>query len=522
MAQPAAQRIVSEARLGTLQWTSIKAQPYGATGDGTTDDTAAFVAAIASSSKTIFVPDGIYIVNGLVMNVANQTMFLSPGATLRAKAGGNQVVVEMSAAGTSLVGLGFNSTIDGNSVGNSAGSTLYAHASNQLIQGLTVINPAGIGINVAGGDYATIDSNTITNSGNTGIFLSNSPGTSNLLSPTVSNNRITNTGNGYGISAHVIAGGGVILRPRFIDNDVILPGTATAGLGIELFGGNSFGSVIGNTVEGGTIGISIDKGPSVTVSGNSVHGSFLYGIELAGATMSTVTGNSIDGNNVSSNGISVSNVGAGMNSVVGNTIANIVSGGYGIHAQDTTSFMSTIQGNSVTATIPIYMAGGFSGHTITGNSVNAGPSAVCGIFLDNTTSSIVANNTCNGFSTAGVNAFNGTMNGLIIGPNVMLGGTPAEFVNGWTPGTSGTGSRVIRGNIAPPTPSTPTVTASPYTYTNTSFYPQTVYVRGGTVSSITRGGVQVGGATEAAVPLESGQSAVITYSSAPTVVVDTK
>ena len=62
----------------------------------------------------------------------------------------------------------------------------------------------------------------------------------------------------------------------------------------------------------------------------------------------------------------------------------------------------------------------------------------------------------------------------------------------------------------------PTVGASPWTYTNTNSVPVTMYVSGGTVTSIVQSGVTTG-LTAGAFPLEVGQSVVVTYTAAPVV-----
>lgn len=85
----------------------------------------------------------------------------------------------------------------------------------------------------------------------------------------------------------------------------------------------------------------------------------------------------------------------------------------------------------------------------------------------------------------------------------------------------GTGStKHVHANLgynAPASVVTPTVGASPYTYSNTKGTPQLVVVTGGTVSAITIFGVTVYTTTGHDFILPPGQSATITYSSAPTV-----
>jgi len=86
---------------------------------------------------------------------------------------------------------------------------------------------------------------------------------------------------------------------------------------------------------------------------------------------------------------------------------------------------------------------------------------------------------------------------------------------------SGTISGWIANNKGynPVGPATISVSASPYTYTagNT---PETVYISGGTVSSVTKGGVTLASATGTQVQMQPGDAIVVTYSSAPTMVTD--
>lgn len=502
---------------------NVQNPTYGAVGDGVADDTTAIHAArtAAGTGGTVFFPAGIYKVNGLAANLAGQTWVLAAGATIRAVT--TQTAITISAANISLKGLAETSIIDGNSVGSTAGSTLYVTSAGTdvTVSSLGFINCAGIGINCQG-DRVTIDDNQVTNSGNAGIFLSNVAG-SNLVAPTVSRNRISvASGLAYGIQSHVNPTG-VIYRPRFLGNDVSLPATATSGIGIELYGGNSYGAVVGNTVEGSQIGISVDLGPSIAVTGNSVHGAYNYGIELASSTRSTVTGNSIDGNALTNTGVSVSNTAGGWNTVTGNAISNLLANsGKGVFAQNVAGNATAVIGNTISAYRPVSISGQ-SGHTIVGNSLTVvGTGTLVGVDLDTVTNSTVAYNTISGGTNAAVNVFTGTMNGLIVGPNILLGTTTVDLLNGWTPGTNGTGSRLIRGNIASAGFTTPTVGASPYTYTNTSKAGQYVYIRGGTVTVIARGATTVAVASPATVYADPGETVVITYSVAPTVVVDSK
>lgn len=82
---------------------------------------------------------------------------------------------------------------------------------------------------------------------------------------------------------------------------------------------------------------------------------------------------------------------------------------------------------------------------------------------------------------------------------------------------------IVSGNegysIGGGTPAVVTVAASPFTYT-AGVGPETVYVTGGTVTSITKGGVTLASGSERTFRLEPAEALVITYSVAPTVTAD--
>lgn len=65
-----------------------------------------------------------------------------------------------------------------------------------------------------------------------------------------------------------------------------------------------------------------------------------------------------------------------------------------------------------------------------------------------------------------------------------------------------------------------TVTASPYTYANSSNFRNLVYIAGGTVSAVTKDGRQIFPGSNVSVWLDPGESVVITYTGVPTVNVD--
>lgn len=92
---------------------SVKHPDYGATGNGSTDDTAAINAAItANAGKTVYVPPGTYMINttlatgatgqpvGIKLNQAKTRLELAPGAILKAIANNatNYAIIQVTAA----------------------------------------------------------------------------------------------------------------------------------------------------------------------------------------------------------------------------------------------------------------------------------------------------------------------------------------------------------------------------------------------------------------------------------------
>lgn len=103
---------------------------------------------------------------------------------------------------------------------------------------------------------------------------------------------------------------------------------------------------------------------------------------------------------------------------------------------------------------------------------------------------LIANNHCKNNTTKGLN---------------LLGTVTGQVVDNYGYNPVGAAS-VIPG-------------ASPWTYTN-GISPATLYISGGTVSSITKGGITLASATGVQITLSPNDTLVVTYSSTPTVVSD--
>jgi hypothetical protein len=253
---------------------------------------------------------------------------------------------------------------------------------------------------------------------------------------------------------------------------------------------------------------------------------FQAGIEFLGASGNKAINNTIDGVGddpvgVSGFGIHMIRKGSGStyapsdrNMVIGNTVRQSVSNCCKISGGSDNIVTDNIFINpgTVAARAQAIRIDGAAGITTTNkNSVSANrciedQDANSWTTGQTTSNSILINNA-------------GTTVGNIVKNNVLDPGNSTPVIN-----DLGTTS-VVQGNIGhnPEGPASITVGASPYTYTAGSA-PEMVYIRAGTVSLIVKSGTTLATGTSATTPvsvrLESNQSVVVTYSSAPTMTKD--
>lgn len=141
---------------------NVKAPPYGAAGNGTTDDTAAIAAAIAAvpaSGGTVFFPSGTYrITSALTMKSNLHLVGAGQQASQITQATANTAIL----TGVDIRGLAIaDLQINGTGAGTGGGIVLTLSvnpATNYLhFTRLTVYNCGGTGINVQNGIVSTFD-----------------------------------------------------------------------------------------------------------------------------------------------------------------------------------------------------------------------------------------------------------------------------------------------------------------------------------------------------------------------------
>lgn len=313
--------VVASAQRWTNTTVRVTDPEYGATGNGSTDDTTAFTNAIASGASTVFVPDGTYILNGITLNNADQTLWLSHGAVLKAKAAFNSTLVTISAARVHFIGEG---RIEGNSANvTSSGGVSVNAVADVRIDGITVNDTKGYGIYGSDCDRLLVSNCTVTATTTSGIYVETLTTSKVLADVEIRRCRVDRSTISAasivegGIKVHATATTSSLLRTKVIDNSVKLPVSPTAGASIvciEVFKQNDLSVVVGNTTESGFTGLSFDTSTLAACTGNAVYNASGFGIELAGCTRSTVTGNSVDGNSLTTDGIFANdNSGSGIN-----------------------------------------------------------------------------------------------------------------------------------------------------------------------------------------------------------------
>lgn len=311
------------ANLNTINAINVKSATYGATGDGTTDDTAAFAAALLVGGD-IFVPDGTYVISGIVLSVAGTRLFGGRGAVLKCKTGTTGTnYITLSAARCAIEGL----TVNGNAAGVTYTYNRYCIkilAADCRVEGVRVYDASSMGI--GGGDGAVraiIRNNEVTASGDMGIFVND-----NLASVLPAYGLCSgNTVIGWGSSTTTASGISIRGTDWRIESNYVEATASYANeqLGIEVWHGGDRSIVHNNVVRSLTyaeFGISL-AAPHTSAVGNLVVGSTSWGIEAAAAGPVHITGNTII--DATGTGIAI-NVSASKDndysSIVGNIIIN--------------------------------------------------------------------------------------------------------------------------------------------------------------------------------------------------------
>jgi hypothetical protein len=457
---------------GTIFELQVNAKVFGAKGDGVTDDTAAIQAAIDSltAGGEVYFPPGTYNISA-ALNLSTQSVVLrgaSRFACLIRQTTASAKIVNITANFCGVQGLSFIYS----STPTSGGTAIYVTKSYVTLDDFAV-RSAYIGVHFVGSDAVAgkVTNFEILDYESIGLYVQS-------LNDLFVSRFIMNAGN-----ATRGALGGIRLIDKveaFIcsDGDILLGAysltteATSYALGVRP-AYNNFTNVFFDS------------------AANSASISKIVETEFVGCWFS---------NGRSGGGAAGANI----------------STAQGLRFVSCRFFNSGAQGCVVQASVTDIA---FIGCSFQSNSVTGGAGVHHGLqFLDNTQQfQVIGCTASNGLytGTQGYGIFIGSgCDKFVVSGNNVDGNATGGILNGATAATNG----IIRDNIGhnPVGLVTPTVGASPYTYTAGQYH-ESVYISGGTVSAIAIGGSTVFTSTDKQVSLSPGQSVVITYSGAPTV-----
>lgn len=351
VATAASLKALASAGLGAASVTD-----FGATGNGTTDDTAAIHAArdALGANGTLIFPPGTYLVGQLNMNANGQTWIWRTGCTVKTKNATNTDALLISANDCTIEGGG---TLDANSANQTGGAAVWITGDRGTLKGITVKNAYSKIVYLTDTDASRLLECVFAGSLNDGVF-----GETNATNTLMRGCRVTGVtaaGDHDAVGFHATTSGQSVDGTR-IEGCYIESGSSS-GFCIEIgpFGGNrpkrvkvSDCQLIGVANHLG--GISLDNCDGATVTGNSYDSqgfvADIAGVELAGSNRCVVAGNYLKG--VIDTTISIDR--ASYNAITGNVIDGYnPSAGVGIHLTSSQASQvadyNTISGNTIIA-----------------------------------------------------------------------------------------------------------------------------------------------------------------------------
>src|SRR6266566_333968 len=482
--------VPSISRPGTMD-AVFNVRDQGAVGDGAADDTGALVGTIGrvpSAGGLVYLPRGTYrVTSPIAIERPNVWVFGSgPDASvIRLGDAANADILAIRASGCTLSNL----TIDGNKAHNASGAGILvdAAAASQLLENVTVrdlrvVRTKGAGIKIRSSPSGPVNRRSLVQS----CVVDDTDAEGIALRATdqsiVANCFVSRTGN-HGIISkqgdeNTLIGNYIFdacdagIEVADAVDDLVIEGNTINGAGVGALAVNRYGIYFGGSLAASSKG-SI-RGNTVTrAKANGIHAAGLSSVARASSLV--IEGNLCYGN--------------GENGIYLKAVDNFVVMGNACFNNDTSS----------TEKDGIRLEGAWDG-IVMGNRCyddQAAKMQAHGLgIVAGATNVLVAMNDLSG-------------NGMgAIGNANLFAGTSRLYENkGFNP------LGVSRVTIGP----------SPWTYTNNDFVREAVYVRGGTVTDITKDGLAgIFAGSNVTVWLEPGESFTLAYSSAPIVSKDRK
>lgn len=426
---------------------SVSVQDFGAVGDGVTDDTAEFAAALAAH-QTVYVPPTAsgYVIDTLNINIAGRRL-ISDGAKIIHKAtaashclraNADNVVIEGLEVDQSLQTIGHSGIVlgafnnitirnnylhDGPFIAILASFSTYALIENNTVVDFMTTGAAGI--NLDGNTNSSAIGNRVTNTGAANIAFSGSHNA-------IIGNQLENSGNADNVTGY---GGG--------NSDWIIMGNTcrdSHNHGIHVAGYR--GKIIGNNIYNcATRGINIlandSPNPSedIVISGNTVDGA-----PFAGITISETNRLTLANNIVRSSGQQGINTQTCTDfAITGNVITD--SGNTALRIADPTR--GTVSGNSISGSPSfgidlLEVVTPPSGVNVIGNLVSSCAASIRA--GSNTTNSQIRSNILIGNTTNAVSA----PSAVIVGDNITDAFTGTRAISDTVGGGAAAGTNIVR------------------------------------------------------------------------------
>lgn len=439
---------------------SVKAD--NATGDGATDDTAAFHAARDSGAKVIHVPAGVYITTGISLSVSDQTWVFAPGAFLKLGNAFGGSAITVLATRVTIVDPG----VDGNKANQTAGGGgIWVQVADCTIVRPKIKNTRGAGI--VGSNTChnlDIDHGSITEFGSAnggGISVVAGFG-SQLIGVAVIGTRLSTSdisadADGIGFSGNLDGSGNVvgsIVGARIIGVHVTLPANSAA-ICIEVWGGCPRTVIDGPVTVGGTMGVSMDRSEGSVCTGYSVYGPSFCGVEVAVYGHVSIGPGTVDGNGVTENCVSISSPVTDKPShvsITGLVARNWKPTGFAVHALQTDHL--SITGGSVDGTNQPFNLQACTEVSVIGVHFDGKGAAQDAINFDNCNGGLVDDCTFDNFTRSGVFIWAGSQNIVVGDANRKIGSF--DLVGFYAAGAN---------NVIPGTRKSSTQTGAAYTFT---------------------------------------------------------
>jgi hypothetical protein len=275
----------------------INVRDHGATGDGSTDDTAAIQAALtaaATAKRRVHVPPGTYVVTTVTVPDGVDFRGVGIGSILKRKAASNASMVVLNSLAT-VAAL----ALDGNKAGQAgtpAGGIAMVQAATgeagASVRDCVLTNGWGCGITALTHVDFEITRNTIDGIENSSAIYV----TEGSHRPRIEANRITNCLL-WGIMVRA-TDNPIEASPLYMESPIVVGNVvdyrglslAASPLGIELFGAQNSGTF---GISGGIVGGSVSE--NQVFAPDQAGTQSIFGISIGGASGTTVVGNSLIG-----------------------------------------------------------------------------------------------------------------------------------------------------------------------------------------------------------------------------------